>query len=193
LANWCHNVLTVSGEVAEVEHFAKKARPTPDQKQTEYAIAVRDRQVKPSLEAWFAESHLDQPLTFEAFAPQPAEIEDWYHWRCEHWGSKWDANFRPSGAMLATSDADVDIQASIEANGLVATPTVLVYRFETAWSPPIEAVAAMARQHPRLEFHLRYGEPGEGIAGEATFAGGELQDLTEHEVDGLLPPEEMWF
>src|SRR5687768_6577438 len=40
---------------------------------------------------------------------------NWYHWRIKHWGTKWDA----------------------DATLMNETPDFLVYRFESAWSPPV--------------------------------------------------------
>jgi hypothetical protein len=191
MPNWCHNVLTVSGAESEVTVFVEKARPTMELKKREYEdMRVSAGAEKPPLEQWFADSYRHQPLTFEAFAPQPPDV-DWHSWRVREWGTKWDAHFGYPGPALG--DPDADLAASLEANGLVATPTVLVYRFETAWTPPIEAVEAMVAQHPELAFRLRYGEPGEGHAGEMTFVDGELEEDVTLDIDDVLAPEEMWF
>jgi Ferredoxin-like domain in Api92-like protein len=185
-------VLTVSGPADEIAAFADKARPTPELKRREYDEPPEDLgERKPPIDEWFANFYAGTPMTFEAFALQPAEVDDWHTWRCDNWGTKWDARFSDTGPVLVTPEADVE--TSLEANGLVATPTVLVYRFDTAWSPPIAAVTAMAAQHPELEFRLRYGEPGEDYAGEVTFADGELEDFIELDVDEVLAPEEMWW
>jgi hypothetical protein len=190
MPNWCHNVLTVTGPEAEIASFAEKARPTPALKRREYEDSLHLPEVAAqSLEEWFAKHYGRQPLTFEAFAPQPDDRE-WRSWREEAWGTKWDAEFGDPGPALTAPEGDVE--ASLDANGLVATPTVLVYRFETAWSPPTEAVAVMAEQHPALAFRLRYGEPGADYAGEATFSDGDLQDDVGLDVDEVLAPEEMW-
>jgi hypothetical protein len=194
LPNWCHNVLTLSGSADEIDAFAKKARPTPALKRHEYDSNSDDSAdaSTPPFEEWFGERYAHVPLTFEAFAPQPEDVSDWYSWRCEHWGTKWDASFgEPSVAIPSRAVADLDL--SVDANGLVRTPTALIYRFETAWSPPVAVVAAMSDQHPRLTFLLRYGEPGDGFAGEAEFVDGELVRDTPLPVSEVLAPEEMWY
>ncbi|MBA3734955.1 MAG: hypothetical protein H0W90_07135 [Actinobacteria bacterium] len=193
MPNWCHNVLTVTGSAAEISAFVERARPTLELKRKEYEETAAQSKTKPPLDQWFRENYGSQPLTFQAFVPQPPEVSDWYSWRCEHWGTKWDASFDNPGIALAAEDSTADLDASLQANGLLRTPTVLVYRFETAWTPPTEAVVAMAAQHPELEFRLRYGQPGEGFAGEATFSDRKLQQDIELEVEDVLAPEEMWF
>jgi hypothetical protein len=192
LPNWCHNVLTITGPADELEAFAEQVRPTPAMKKRDYELDHRGRTDVPPFEQWFTEHYGHAPLSFAAFTPQPEDGDDRHSWCDEHWGTKWDANFGPPGAAVARNET-ADVETSVAANGVIVTPTVVAYRFETAWSPPIEAVAAMAAGHPKLRFHLRYGEPGEGYAGEASFADGELEDERDLDVDEVLAPEETWF
>lgn len=105
MPNWCHNTLIVSGPADELAAFADKARPTADLMRRAYENELEvwwpvDKP-KPSLEQWFAEAYADQPLTFEGFAPQPADVDDWYSWRLEHWSTKWDARFDMPGVARA--------------------------------------------------------------------------------------------
>lgn len=50
------------------------------------------------------------------------------------------------------------------------------YTFETAWSPPLEWLEAVASQYPTLRFCLRYSEPGMGIQGVAEGEAGRVTD-----------------
>ena len=60
------------------------------------------------------------------FAPPPADIgENWYNWRIENWGTKWDVD----------GHADVGI-VDIKEN------EVTLY-FDSAWSPPLEFYMAL--------------------------------------------------
>lgn len=86
-----------------------------------------------------------------------------------------------------------DVATSAASNGLTGTVDTFTYRFDTAWSPPVGAVAAMAMQHPALEFSLRFGAVGGNFAGEVRFAGGEFQDEVALELADVLAPEQMWF
>ncbi len=59
---------------------------------------------------------LDAKLSFETLMPRPAEVEDWYEWNVNHWGTKWDCdhfNVKEQGRK-----------------GFIAG-------FNTAWSPPL--------------------------------------------------------
>lgn len=119
------------------------------------------------------------PLTFHAFVPYPEKYAEadrrvraliesgenrqealgmsgfnngGYSWCCNHWGTKWDA---------------YDLVHSVH-------PHEANYDFSTAWSPPIPVIAAMAHQHPALEFELEYYEPGLGYCGRQIYQEGEL-------------------
>jgi hypothetical protein len=115
----------------------------------------------------------------------------WHDWRLQHWGTKWDANFSGPVAALAAPEGDVD--ASVDAQGVTKSTYAVVYKFDTAWSPPIEAVKAMSDAYPDLTLTLRFGEPGNGVAGEVIYEGGFCIEEKALEVDEVLAPEEMWF
>ena len=118
-------------------------------------------------------------------------MEGWYTWRVRNWGTKWDASFGEPFLALGASDADVD--ETTAALGGTITPTVAVYKFDTAWAPPALFVESASEQFPELEFELRFGEPGEGYAGSLRLVGGVLVEEQELEVEDVLAPEEMWF
>lgn len=108
-------------------------------------------------------------LTFEALLPTPDELikqpalfrgensedliekygyADWYSWRTNNWGTKWDA-------AHTTFIKKSDTEALIE--------------FETAWSPPVNWLQNIAPQFPELRFKLVYSEPGFKFCGMATW------------------------
>lgn len=72
----------------------------------------------------------------------------WYGWNCANWGVKWDAKVEdedsytfPTGERQRT------------------------YRFDTAWSAPTGAFAAMCEKYPHLNLSLSYEEE-QGWGGE---------------------------
>jgi hypothetical protein len=94
------------------------------------------------------------------FAPQPADIgnnpqsvdfgdneratvPDWYTWRNEHWGTKWDI---------------------YDQRGYKRTKTAVEFSFDTAWSPPIKAYEAAMKDHG-FEVEAEYDEPNMSLSG----------------------------
>lgn len=69
---------------------------------------------------------------------------DWYNWQISHWGCKWgDCELVVDGRFM---------------------------RFETAWSPPLEALEHIATLFPGLIFEVEYEEEGLCFAGKAIIS-----------------------
>jgi len=69
---------------------------------------------------------------------------DWYNWRIQNWGTKWDA----CGTHISNySDNELSIC------------------FDTAWSPPIGVLQKMGELYPELEITCYYIEEGVGFCG----------------------------
>ena len=77
---------------------------------------------------------------FNKIVPMPAsENENWYEWRWENWGTKWNA-----------SDICVD-------------DTIIT--FETAWNPPCPVIQKLSEIFPDVPIVHYYDEPGCNILG----------------------------
>jgi hypothetical protein len=76
---------------------------------------------------------------------------DWYYWNIRNWGCKWDV-----------SDADRYLDL----------PYRVIYKFETPWSPPIEAITTLAKDYPDLNFSIKFIDEGDNFAGEVGWSGG---------------------
>ena len=115
----------------------------------------------------------------------------WYEWRIQNWGTKWDASFSEPFGALGAEEANPEL--SVQALGLTESDQVAIYKFDTAWSPPMPVIEQASEQFPELRFTLRFAEVGNGYAGEVTYQVGIEQDSKELEVEEVLAPEEMWF
>lgn len=81
------------------------------------------------------------------FVPMPQELlegDGWYGWAVSNWGTKWDVG------------GDNDSIEQPDAN-------TLELRFDSAWSPPIEAYRALEEQGFEVEAYFH--EPGMTFAG----------------------------
>jgi len=74
------------------------------------------------------------------------------------WGTKWDLN---------ENDAKEVADSLIENNAA---------SFDTAWSPPVEAIRALSAMFPEVEFTLAYHEQGCAFYGIADFIDGSCED-----------------
>lgn len=112
-----------------------------------------------------SEEMVEDCYSFNNFIPISREdfLEDWYMWRVNNWGTKWDvgSEIYPSGLDFLEDDVE-------------ASDIEVVYHFDTAWSPPIPVFQAMAEQHPDLELELLFSEGGMCFAGKIIMKGTEV-------------------
>lgn len=105
----------------------------------------------------------DTTEPFSAILSVPAGV-DTLDWHRENWGTKWDA----------------------EAFEISRVGSHIEMTFDTAWSPPVGAITALADKFPSLDIRLTYEEPGMCFTGCATFGGGRMlsddcRDMTSEE------------
>lgn len=112
-----------------------------------------DKATIDTLQAAFEKGALLEALrpqpTYEGYAPsgKPCEngMPDWWHWRVANWGTKWDVGGE-NDHMERVSD------------------TELYMSFDSAWSPPIEAL----QSRDDIQYVLHYCETGCDFCGTAS-------------------------
>ncbi|MFM7088488.1 MAG: hypothetical protein ACKOW9_03075 [Candidatus Paceibacterota bacterium] len=99
-------------------------------------------------------------FSFEKILPRPEDESDWYNWNIANWGTKWDA---------ARSEVIKD-----EAG-------VLVYRFDTAWSPPFPVIKALSAKYSTAPIKMVFEEE-QGWGGVAEALDGEISIVKEWDI-----------
>ena len=94
--------------------------------------------------------------------PKDGYNQGGYDWCVHTWGTKWNAY-------------------SIRRK---ENKTSIRYDFQTAWSPPIKVINAMAHMFPTLTFVLRYFEMGVGFQGRYVIKGDEIIEDTNKKYYG---------
>jgi len=107
----------------------------------------------------------------EHFLPTPKDEtgeldKDWYNWRCNQWGTKWD---------IGGEDAFCE--------RMVTADNTVVLSFSSAWSPPIEFYKFMKGQG--FDIRASYFEPGMAFCGDwidgmDNYYEGEWRDFPDH-------------
>ncbi len=147
MPNWCTNSLLVSTNtevskkeaIKQLAEFKEKAKLK--EKDSDIALSMNELYPMPKeLENTKAGFESDKP--------------NWYDWRCEHWGTKWDIN-----GYLEYDEEDI-----------------LEYSFDSAWSPPTGFIEKVSKDFPLLRFRLKYEEEGNGFLGVAVATNGHLDD-----------------
>jgi hypothetical protein len=113
---------------------------------------------------------MDGESFMQEFVRSMKEDQDWYHWNCRNWGTKWDVSV-VNGNEYPNTIKTVNDDGSI------------LYQFETAWSPVGEVLMKLSEQYPTLEFDYEYEEE-QGWGGACTFLGGK--DIACDEYDSPM-------
>ncbi len=78
-------------------------------------------------------------------------IGEWdYHTALEEWGTKWDVNM---------TDANLELEKINDKRSVISG------YFESAWSPPLNAIANYELENPDVEIHCKYYEPANDFIG----------------------------
>jgi hypothetical protein len=160
MPNWVYNELTLVGPKADIQRFIERAKSFRVYK---WGVGELKTDADIVIDQLAPDSGEDVcrhegPLNFDAFVPVPEDIikagysDVGYKWQIRNWGCKWNA-----------SDC---------AQGI--TPRGAYYSFQTPWSIPIPAIAAMSEQFPTIRFRIKSNEESEGDWGSTTFKNGEV-------------------
>jgi len=192
MPNWVFNSLAVSGDKSELNKMIEQlnqpfVKHFPEHKFENGGIVwVADEQhydnpvfafwniLKPTdLEAYYGDevykkTNLPTDEFMAEFVRSMREDNDWYHWNCRNWGTKWD---------VAVSNGDEYADTQLEWTG---DEDVLI-RFNTAWSPVHQVLIKLSEQYPTLDFDYEYEEE-QGWGGSATFKAGEEIASDEYDI-----------
>lgn len=109
-------------------------------------------------------------MDFNSIVPEPEGV-DWYSWRLQNWGTKWNAY-----------DVDFDGDATLE--------------FTTAWSGVDGLVQKISEKFPYVELLYSWADEDMGYnVGECTFKGGVMTEEffpTEGSPRALELAESIW-
>jgi len=184
MPNWCYNYLDISGDetlIADIKRQLNKpfvkthdswnaTTGNMELSQTQYSNPVfafhniyNHTQDGVSDEEYIKQPDFNQPLEESLMF----KGNSWYDWNVRNWGTKWD---------VAVNDNDKYPDTELYED----TDNSLGYKFNTAWSPPIEAITKLSEQYPSLEMNLSYEEET-GWGGEVTLLNGFVTTVEEYD------------
>jgi hypothetical protein len=169
MPNWCENTLTVSGDTAEVLRFTEQAKKPHSGFVTNYSDGKAVQEYRDDLSGFFwnfVAPPVESQTAEDYFGNDRSAPHYWYEWNVNNWGTKWDTGIGDDLPVITYGDK-----------------SSICITFDTAWGPAVPAYIAMAEQYPSLNISVEYSELGMGFWGSVTFAGGEIVDEEEGEVD----------
>lgn len=122
MPNWCSNSILIEGPKEKIKELWDKSNKDPE---------------KSGL--------------LEAMVPMPeSEADNWYSWRVDNWGTKWEVN---SEGLEYSESTEDDNKSIIE--GWV----------DSAWGPPKEAFQKFCAENDDVYAEVHYHECGMGLVG----------------------------
>lgn len=190
MPNWCYNGLTIEGNPDLVNDLVRQMNKPFVMLHDTWNMETQEMQVSqttypnPVFAFYNIYNHRQAGITDLEYVQQPIRSEKslddpewwsdtmklaqedkgWYNWNVVNWGTKWD---------VAVKDGDEYPETYIEGPTPNGENLVVYYNFNTAWSPPMPALAKLSEQYPSLLFTLSYEEET-GWGGECEFLRGEV-------------------
>ena len=124
MPNWCYNKVSITNNSDDNSKLQK---------------------VKEFLHSDASDDSEENVFDFNNVVPEPKETDDWYMWRVNNWGTKWNS----CCAEIFYEDEET-----------------LEYHFDTAWSPP-EPIILQLREKFGDDIYISafYDEPSMECAG----------------------------
>ena len=135
MPNWCNNNIIIKGPKNKLKDLESAAR-----------------------EGTFCNHLMPMPKVLEdteangSKRPKIRKLtgaNDWYDWRVANWGTKWDIDAY-----------DGSIKTSQELLGKDNGNAELSFGFDSAWAPPLNAIADYLEKNEDVSMKLWYYEPG---------------------------------
>lgn len=179
MPNWCYNSLTIEG-IAEDISAIKQQVSQPFTRDHENYDMDQKKMVWKTYQynnPVFAFWNIVKPTDLETYALQKDPKQDpniinfegdnWYDWNVRNWGTKWD---------VSVSDDEQWPETELVEDW----SDRLIYSFNTAWSPPLQAIEELSKQYPNVEFTLSYEEET-GWGGEHLFVDGNGTEIESYD------------
>lgn len=182
MPNWVSNTLTIQDHSADTISAIQSQLNTPFErtfndywdKETKTHTAKTIQYSNPVFAFW----NIHKPTDLEAYTSNtdldkmnPLSGNDWYAFNNREWGTKWD---------VAVADGDEYSNTEMLEYSSLGQDHWLVYRFETAWAPPVEALRKLSSQYPSAVLTLDWREE-QGFGGEIELVDGEITSEMEYE------------
>ena len=183
MPNWVFNHLTIEGNELDIKRVKQQVGQPFTREYSDFTTNSEGKLERtattitfdnPIFSFWNIKKPTDlNAYLYEESSGIPADGGDWftgngwYDWNVRNWGTKWD---------VAVENSDQYPETKI----LDETDRRIQYKFDTAWSPPIPAIAELSKKHSRVVFTLDYEEET-SWGGQMVFRNGIMEQTSEYE------------
>lgn len=179
MPNWCNNNIEVHGPIEKIKAMYNEAVQDGDD---ETGLLNFMFPMPKALHETDSPSQLSEEVQAEMIEKYGAA--DWYSWRVNNWSTKWDV-----------SSEGLEFYDNRDGTGSITG------WFDSAWAPPIGAIAHYGARNEDVKITLDYYEPGMCFVGRYTIENGldddeyyEYSEATSKTVRDLIGEDmdDMW-
>jgi hypothetical protein len=184
MPNWTYNYLDINGSKEDISAIKAQLNKPFTKQHEQWNPETNKMEIKdyPYSNPVFAfhniYNHIQDGVSDEDYMKQPDHTlpmaeqlqfkgKCWYDWNVRNWGTKWDVGMSDEESYRETEITD-------------ETDTSIGYKFNTAWSPPFQAIEKLSAQYPDVEFSLSYEEET-GWGGEMLFVNGQPTEIESYD------------
>ena len=124
MPNWCNNSITIKGSTETIKTLWEEANQEGE-------------------DSGLLNAMVPMPVELEGTTAPSEDGVDWYSWRVNNWGTKWDVSLE---GLEFTDNGD-------------GTATIEGW-FDSAWAPPIDAYNTFCEDMDGVYLEAYYEEPG---------------------------------
>ena len=162
MPNWVNNELIITAEPEVINKIVAQVSAPFERR---YYDFFKEESETKKIEKPFSFWNIIKPTDLEAYEDAKGKPQDgkdhWYNWNIRNWGTKWDVNDVYGGTIRDDGKT-------------------ISYAFDTAWSPPVEAIDKLAEQYPSAQLTLSYTEEN-GWGGTIEWEEGEGVETDSYE------------
>ena len=168
MPNWCNNTLMiVAPNKYKLTMVCKKLGLKNEIPQVNFGSIVPE----PRGPDWTSNGELQASAWFA--------MPDWYAWRVENWGCKWDVGDIDESCITYDEVEAYDVHRS--SDDWITYPRVNV-QFDTPWAPPTPFVMALSEKYPDCAILLEFEEGGMCFEGEIVVKAGDVEYQAERDM-----------
>ena len=143
MPNWCENQLVIEGPKEDLEDIIS------------HSFMFEQYFPTPLFHSEIFDKNIDEDVKSDLL--EKAVDGDWYTWRNEHWGVKWDCG------LSNYESNNYDIYYGEDSKCIVN------YYFQSPWGPPVQGYEKLSVLYPLSKFKLFFIEEGMSFLGYYIF------------------------
>jgi hypothetical protein len=140
MPNWCNNTIQITADKATIKRIEQSLNSEDDDAGFLNVLYPMPKALQNTTKGPEASEAEEKQRSAELI--KECGFDNWYDWRVEHWGTKWNVNESYGTAKISNDGQTIE------------------FGFDTAWSPPTGAYHNFLSKNPKASLFATYYEGG---------------------------------